>query len=425
LGVIAMLRDFLDDFRTMSTFGASPRGGLNRLAGTDSHRQVREWLFGILAAHGFETGVDGAGNQFAVQRLAGDAPVVLFGSHLDSQPLGGKYDGAYGVLAAAHAAIDATESLRAAGRTPRYNIAVVDWFNEEGARFKPSMMGSGVFTGKLDLGEVLATTDPRGVTVAEALETMGGTGDFTPGEVAAYAEIHIEQGRSMEENGVTIGVVEGTWSAHKFDLLVRGDQSHTGATRMADRRDALLGAAHLVTGVRAICDHFPVEALHASVGELTVFPNSPVTVAGEVRMLVDLRAPSMATLEAARGYLDAAIAAAEAASGTQIELVATAAWSSGPFLEHGIAIAEAAASESGYVSARVLTLAGHDATNVKDLAPTMLVFVPSVEGVTHNELEFTRDEDALAGVAVFTKIVEQLALTGLDVSPVPKSESVA
>ncbi|WP_235038075.1 M20 family metallo-hydrolase [Microbacterium sp. 18062] len=412
-----MTRDFLADFAEMSAFGATARNGLDRLAGTESHRDVRAWLTELLTEQGFEAQSDAAGNLFWLRRIAGDAPFVLFGSHLDSQPKGGRYDGSYGVLAAAHAAITAAGRLRAAGRTPRYNIAVVDWFNEEGARFKPSMMGSGVFTGKLDLDAVLATTDRLGTSVRDALDAMGARGDFVLGPVAGYAEIHIEQGRSLEEQGITIGVVEATWSAHKFEILVRGDQSHTGSTRMADRKDALLGAAHLVVGVRGICAAFPEEALHTSVGELNVFPNSPVTVAGEVSLLVDLRAPSDATLEQAGVLLRAAIAAAEAASGTEIEIVKVNTWNSGPFLERGIALVERAAEESGRTSTRVLTLAGHDATNVKDIAPTALVFVPSVAGITHNEAEYTRDEDALAGVEVFTRVVEQLALGALDGEP--------
>ncbi|MFT4280011.1 M20 family metallo-hydrolase [Microbacterium sp.] len=411
-------RDFLADFAEMSAFGATPRGGLDRIAGTAAHRDARAWLAAILREHGFEVGTDAAGNMFGVIRPAGDAPVVLFGSHLDSQPKGGRYDGSYGVLAAAHAAIAAAEGFRARGETPRYNIAVVDWFNEEGARFKPSMMGSGVFTGILDLHAVLETTDRFGVRVADALDDIDARGAFELGEVAGYAEIHIEQGRSLEEQGITIGVVEATWSAHKYDVLVRGDQSHTGATRMADRKDAILGAAHLITRVRDLCDLFPVEALHTSVGELDAFPNSPVTVAGEVRMLVDLRAPSSETLVSAGAHLREAIAAAAAASRTEIEILSTVTWNSGPFLERGIAVAEEAAAAAGHSHTRVLTLAGHDATNMKDIAPTVLVFVPSVEGITHNEAEYTRDDDALAGVAVFTRVVERLASGALD-EPAP------
>ena len=408
------LRDFLADFTAMSTFGATARGGLDRIAGTPEHRDARTWLAAILREHGFEVHADAVGNMFGVIRPAGDAPFVLFGSHLDSQPKGGRYDGSYGVLAAAHAAITAADGFRARGETPRYNIAVVDWFNEEGARFKPSMMGSAVFTGKLDLETVLTTADRFGVRVEDALDDMGARGDFVLGEVAGYAEIHIEQGRSLEERGITIGVVEATWSAHKYDVLVRGDQSHTGSTRMADRKDAILGAAHLITRVRDLCDRFPVEALHTSVGELDAFPNSPVTVAGEVRMLVDLRAPEDATLAVAGSYLRDAIAEASAASNTEIEILSTVTWNSGPFLERGIAVAEEAAAAAGHSHTRVLTLAGHDATNVKDIAPTVLVFVPSVEGITHNEAEFTRDDDALAGVAVFTRVVERLASGALD-----------
>lgn len=407
-------RDFLADFAAMSVFGATERGGLDRIAGTAAHRDVRAWLARILASHGFEVHHDAAGNMFGVLRIAGDAPFVLFGSHLDSQPKGGRYDGSYGVLAAAHAVIAAAEGFRDRGEVPAHNIAVVDWFNEEGARFKPSMMGSGVYTGVLDLAAVLATTDRFGVSVADALADMDAVGTFELTDLAAYGEIHIEQGRSLEEQGITIGVVSGTWSAQKYEVLVRGDQSHTGATRMADRHDAILGAAHLITRVRGLCDLFPVEALHTSVGELDAFPNSPVTIAGEVRMLVDLRAPESDTLSEAHAHLLSAIADAAAASSTEIEITSTVSWNSGPFLEAGMRITEDAAAAAGFSAARVLTLAGHDATNVKNIAPTVLVFVPSVEGITHNEAEFTRDDDALAGVEVFTRVVEQLARGALE-----------
>ncbi len=203
------------------------------------------------------------------------------------------------MLSAAHAALRVVQNHQAAGTTPAYNVAVVDWFNEEGSRFKPSMMGSAVFTGVLPLEKALATTDRNGVTVAQALDLIGGRGEARRFPIAAYAEIHIEQGKILEELGKTIGVVEGTWCAYKYEILISGEQAHTGSTRMADRRDALLAAALFIVAVRELCDGFEVEQLHTSVAELDVLPNSPVAIAREVQLLADLRAPESSVLHVA------------------------------------------------------------------------------------------------------------------------------
>ena len=186
------------------------------------------------------------------------------------------------MLASAHACFRIVEQWRRGERRPALNLAVVDWFNEEGSRFKPSMMGSSVFTGKLPASRALATTDPAGVTVAQALDRLGERGDFGGLPVLSYAEIHVQQGRSMEQDGVTIGLVNATWAAHKYEFEVLGEQAHTGSAIMADRRDALLGAAMLLVAARELADRYPAGVLHTSVGELTVYPNSPVVVASNV-----------------------------------------------------------------------------------------------------------------------------------------------
>lgn len=406
---------FLDDFRTMSSFGATAGGGVDRQAATPEDGAVRAWFRELLAGHGFDVRLDGIGNLFGLYEFTPGAPYVLFGSHLDSQPLAGKYDGAYGVLSAAHAAIRTIAAHREAGTTPRYNIAVVDWFNEEGSRFKPSMMGSAVYTGKLGLQTALETTDPRGVTVRDALAGIElGTGSDAIPPIAAYGEIHIEQGPSMQEQGVTIGAVASTWCAYKYEVVVHGEQGHTGSMRMADRQDALLGAAHLIVAVNELIREFPTETLHTTVSELYLEPNSPVTIAREVRMLVDLRAESTEDLEQAFALLQQRIARIEETTRTRIEILSSSIWQSGPFVEAGVKLVEEAADALGLTHARVKTLAGHDATNVKDLVPTVLVFVPSVDGISHNEREFTTDDDMLAGVDVFTRVVAGLADGVLD-----------
>ncbi|MCM3696082.1 M20 family metallo-hydrolase [Microbacterium oleivorans] len=401
---------FLDDFRQMSAFGATPGGGVERQAASAADGETRGWFSAWLAGNGFRVETDAIGNIFGLMEVVPGAPYVLVGSHLDSQPLAGRFDGAYGVLAAAHAARTAVGSVS----QPRFNVAVVDWFNEEGSRFKPSMMGSAVFTGLLGVADALATTDPAGTTVAQALDDIGGRGAFAGLDVAAYLEIHVEQGRELEETGTTIGVVATTWTAHKLEIVVSGEQSHTGAAPMADRKDALYGAAELIVAVRRLVDEFEPEQLHTAVSEMYLDPNSPVAIAREVRMLVDVRSPATHILDTAIETLKTRIDEIRRLARVDIEIVRVTEWSSGPFLEEGIVLAAEEAERRGHPHRRSATVAGHDATNMKEVVPTILLFVPSVDGISHNEREFTSDDDMLAGLEVLTSVLTRVVAGELE-----------
>jgi N-carbamoyl-L-amino-acid hydrolase len=407
---------FLEDFATLSAFGATPGGGVDRQAATAADGEQRAWLHQWLTDRGFEVHYDGVGNQFGLFTVTPGAPYVLSGSHLDSQPLGGRYDGAYGVLASAHAAHRAVQRWNASDETPRYNVAVVNWFNEEGSRFKPSMMGSAVFAEKLPAETALATTDPAGTTVETALRAIGTIGDYAGPEVASYAEIHIEQGRDLENAGTTIGLVDSTWAARKYQVVVRGEQSHTGSTIMADRRDALLGASLLVVAVRELAEQSTDTPLHTSVSEMTILPNSPVVVAREVRMHVDLRSPDEALLDAAAKKLAESIPGIEERASVTIEQVQTHGWGVAPFPAAGVELAGQAADELGLSHQTVMTIAGHDSVNMKDVAPAIMLFVPSVEGVSHNEGEFTQDRETCAGTDLLAEVLHRLMSGALDSS---------
>ena len=311
---------FVRDFHTMSEFGATENGGVERQAASAPDGQQRQWLTGLLEARGFTVQFDRAGNQWGLYEAVPGAPFVVVGSHMDSQPTAGRYDGAYGVLAAAHAAFRLVEQWAAAGPAgqPRFNIAVVNWFNEEGSRFKPSMMGSSVYTGKLELETALATTDAAGVSVRDALDAIGCRGDYEGPEAAYCAEIHIEQGRSMEREGITIGLVNSNWAANKYEFVVHGEQAHTGSTVIADRKDALLGASMMVVAARELADAFP-GVLHTSVGQLTVYPNSPVVVPSRVSLLLDLRSADEAVLAEADALLHQRITEIERLANVTVE----------------------------------------------------------------------------------------------------------
>ncbi|TJY69546.1 M20 family metallo-hydrolase [Arthrobacter sp. CAU 1506] len=404
-------QEFLADFATMSGFGATAGGGVDRQAGTTADHATRRWFGEWLAQHGFAEKVDAAGNQFGTIDVVPGAPYVLLGSHLDSQPLAGRYDGAYGVLAGAHAAARIAAEAAAGELDPVYNIAVVNWFNEEGSRFTPSMMGSSVFTGKLPLEQALATTDPAGTTVAEALAAGDrGTETGAPvlAEVARYAEIHIEQGKNLEETGTQVGIVDRTWAASKYRVTVDGAQSHTGSTRMEDRRDALYGAALVISAARDLAAEFAPGQLHTSVSEMYVLPNSPVTIARQVVMNLDLRSPDEEVLARAVELLDKRVADAEALSKTDISLVQTHRWGLVSYQPAGVALGAASAEQLGFSHTEIMTVAGHDSTNMKDVVPTVMLFVPSVDGISHNEAEFTRDDDALRGVDLLTEVTRRL-----------------
>lgn len=399
---------FLADFATMSTFGATERGGVHREAGSPSDHDTRAWFAGWLRDNGFTVVTDEIGNQYGLLELKSGAPYVLAGSHLDSQPMAGRFDGAYGVLAAAHAARHVHDRVKAGELEAVHNLAVVNWFNEEGSRFAPSMMGSSVYTGKLELDEALAVTDRHGVSVAEALGEGGVPLEGRAPEAALYAEIHIEQGRSLENSGTQIGLVDRTWAASKYRVTVHGDQSHTGSTIMRDRKDALYGAALLIVAARELSEQFDEGLLHTAVSELDLEPNSPVTVAREVVMNLDLRSPDEEVLAQANELLEAKFVEVEARARVDVERVLTHHWGLLPYQPEGVELAREAADALGLSHAEVMTVAGHDSTNMKDLVPTVMLFVPSIEGISHNELENTSDEDSVAGARLFAEVVARL-----------------
>ncbi|MFD8377324.1 M20 family metallo-hydrolase [Streptomyces sp. NPDC059679] len=404
---------FVRDFRSLSRIGETPGGGVDRQAATVADSQARAWFTALLSQYGFTVEVDAVGNVFGLLEWHPGAPYVLVGSHLDSQPLAGRFDGAYGVAAALHAGRRLAAGHDPAHR-PKYNLAVVDWFNEEGARFAPSMMGSSVFTGKTAVADALATRDADGVSVAEALAAIGHTGSGTGPVPAACAEIHIEQGRSLEDSDTTIGLVHSCWAAEKFTVTVHGEQAHTGSTVIADRRDALLGASRLVVLLRALADRYPAGALHTSVGQLTVLPNSPVVVPRQVDLTMDLRSADEDVLAEAKQLLEQGIKLIEDEARVRIEVRGSHAWGVRPYPAAGVDLARDCADSLGLTSRPVYTLAGHDSINMNDVVPTVMLFVPSREGVSHNEGEFTEDNDLCAGVDVLTEVVRRLCEGALD-----------
>jgi len=250
------------------------------------------------------------------------------------------------------------------------------------------------------------------VTVAEALADIGFAGTDPQPPAVGYAEIHIEQGRILQDTGTSIGIVTANWAASKYAVTVHGEQAHTGATHLADRRDALVGASRLVLAVRELAEAFESGQLLGSVGQFTVSPNSPVVVPAAVTLSVDLRSAEAEVLAKAHEQFLAVVDALNAAGEVEVDIDSMTLRPSSEFPAAGVALAEAAAARAGLSSRRMLTMAGHDSVNLKDVVPTVMLFVPSDAGISHNEAEHTDDADLLNGVGMLTEVVTALLSTG-------------
>lgn len=402
---------------TLARIGATARGGVNRQALTreDALAQAEMTRWG--AALGLRAMRDPAGNFFL--RLPGSVPTaapVVSGSHLDSQPTGGRYDGVYGVVAA----FEAVQAMLEAGVAPERPIEIVAWMNEEGSRFAPGMMGSAAFAGARGLDVILDAADAEGVRVDEALRQVdallsGWQDEGLPsiearplgGAVHAYVETHIEQGPVLEQRGVPVGVVTGIQGKHTWRVEVHGEAAHAGTAARAGRKDALLAALDMVAALRGAF-HDTEDAVRFTVGRFEVVPNAPSVVPERVVFSIDLRHPDTATLralaarvallcEANRGPCEVAVHHLSAAD----SLVFPAAMQ---------ARVREAAHAIGVPTLDLPSAAGHDARYLHDVAPTAMIFVPCHLGITHNEAEYASPDDMYQGARVLAEVL--LALAG-------------
>ena len=385
----------------LARIGATPKGGVRRVTLTETDREGRELFARWCREAGLTLRVDGIGNMFA--RRAGadrDAPPVVMGSHLDSQPNGGKFDGAYGVMAG----LEVVRALNEAGVQTRAPIEVASWTNEEGSRFVPTLMGSGVFTGVYKLDEILTHQDVEGVSVGEALQSIGYAGEARPHKVGAYFEAHIEQGPVLEDTKTTIGVVQGALGQRWFDVLVAGQDAHAGPTPMELRKDALLAAAELTLEVNRIAGAFPDYA-RGTVGHMQVKPNSRNVIPGEVRMTVDLRNAKDATLTAMTKDLEETAGRIARKRRVSISLEEVVYFPPSEFAPELVSRVRAAARELGLSHRDIVSGAAHDAVYMARVAPTAMIFVPCEGGISHNEIENARPGDLAAGCAVLLNAV--------------------
>ncbi|HLW60254.1 MAG TPA: Zn-dependent hydrolase [bacterium] len=395
-----------DALMTMAEVGRTPAGGVRRLALSDDDRRGRDLLIGWLRDDGCAVRFDDLGNIYG--RYPGTDPnaaPVVCGSHLDTVPTGGRFDGVLGVLGA----LEAVRALRDARvRMPR-PVEVVCWTNEEGARFAPAMLASGVVCGRFTLEEAYAARDADGRSFGDELRRIGylGSAEHRMPPAAAYVELHVEQGPILEREGAQVGVVDGVEGIAWGWVEVTGRAAHAGPTPLEDRRDALVAASRIVLGLRALAAELP--GVRTTAGRIEVSPNTINVVPGVVRVTTDLRSRSPEVLDTAARRLEALCAAV--AVGDGVEVRASEFWRSPPTAFHPTVTGAVAASaqELGYSTRRLWAGAGHDAKYVADRYPAGMIFVPSAGGLSHNEAEWTSKDDCARGAAVLLGAVRRLA----------------
>jgi beta-ureidopropionase / N-carbamoyl-L-amino-acid hydrolase len=391
-----------DSLMETARIGATPKGGICRLTLTDFDRQVRDWLKAQCAALGCAVTIDEVGNMFA--RRPGKnpkLPPIAIGSHLDTQPTGGKFDGPLGVLAA----LEALRTLHDNDRASNAPIELVNWTNEEGARFAPAMLASGVFAGVFTADYAYSRTDRDGKTFGAELTRIGYRGTAKAGahKFAGMFELHIEQGPILEHEGRMIGIVQGAQGVRWYEVTITGEEAHAGAMPMRLRKDALIGAARMIERIDVIAREIP-DAV-GTVGLIESRPNSRNVIPGEVFFTVDFRHPDEKTLDFMEMQLRQALA--EVLPPLHLAYRENRIWASPPvhFSPDLIDCVRVAVETAGFSYRDIVSGAAHDSVYIARVAPTAMIFVPSRGGISHNEAEWTSFEQCAAGAQVLLNAV--------------------
>ncbi len=382
----------------LAQIGATEKGGVCRLALTDLDRQGRDLVARWAREAGMTVTIDRIGNAFMRRPGRNNAlPPVVTGSHIDTQPTGGKFDGNYGVLAG----LEVVRTLNDHGIETEAPIEVAWWTNEEGSRFVPVMMGSGVFAKAFTLEHAYAAKDVDGKTVKEELARIGYIGPEEPGDhpIGCYFETHIEQGPVLEDHAKTIGVVTGVLGIRWYDCTVTGMEAHAGPTPMHLRKDALQVATRLMQEVVACAHRHPPHG-RGTVGMVQVHPNSRNVIPGRVKFSIDLRNASDALCDAMDADIRAVAARLAAESGLSIVIEQVSAYPAQQFHPDCVGAVQRAADALGYSNMPAVSGAGHDAVYMARLAPAGMIFIPCKDGISHNEIEDAQPEHITAGCNV-------------------------
>ena len=398
------LQTWLADF---ATIGATPNGGVHRLTLTDLDKQARDLFVSLAKKAGCSIKIDAMGNIFA--RRSGEdnrLSPVLIGSHIDSQPLGGKYDGIYGVLAA----LEVVYSLNDHNIKTDRPIDVVSWTNEEGSRFAPAMIGSAVFSGLTTLQDGWSCRDSEGNTIKQELERIGyaGNDNFSNYKIHASLELHIEQGPILENHNELIGIVTGALGQKWYDVEFTGMASHAGTTPMEVRQDALLGLAEAVLEVNTIGKNEKPEG-RATVGMVKITPNSRNVISDKAWFSVEFRHPSEKGLQRMDQQLSEKVHQIAEKLNLTYSIRPILSFPPLPFDKTCIEVVRRVAQNLNYPHRTMVSGAGHDSCNISKIAPTSMIFIPCIKGISHNEKEEIKPEWMSAGANVLLNAVKHLS----------------
>jgi N-carbamoyl-L-amino-acid hydrolase len=410
-----------DSLMEMAKIGGTKKGGCRRLALTDLDKQGRELYIKWAEEAGCTVKVDQIGNIFCTRPGTDNSlPPVGTGSHLDTQPSGGKFDGVFGVLSG----LEVIRSLNDHNIMTKHPIEISVWTNEEGSRFAPAMMGSGVVSGRFSLQDILDTKDVDNIRLGDELERIGfaGSEPATQRNYQAFFETHIEQGPYLEAESKQIGIVTGGQGQRWFNATVKGRESHAGTTPMHLRKDGLLATTKLIQKIEDIANAHPPGC--GTVGFVQVTPNSRNTIPGEVSISIDLRHPLDDQLTKMDEELKAYVT--ELSNSDSVDIKLDPFWYYEPihFNQDCISAVRSATQDLGYSHMDIIAGAGHDACYVSDFAPTSMIFTPCLDGISHNEIESTTQEECEAGCSVLLNAMLRIAGSeSLSKSTVAESET--
>ena len=392
----------------MAGIGATNGGGVCRLALSDEDKDSRDLFVKWAEEAGCEVRIDKVGNIFARRRgEKPELPPVMTGSHLDTQPLGGRFDGAYGVLAG----LEAVRALNDLNLQTRHPIDIVVWTDEEGCRFTTKTMGSAVFSGLCKEADVLNGLDPDDKRFGDELARIGYAGSEPCGGVPikAFFEAHIEQGPILEKEGIPIGAVMGAQAQRVYQVTVTGEEGHAGTVPMSLRRDAFLGASRMAVALNGLAfRHTPNPVI--TVGHVRVKPNSRNTIPGKTIFTIDSRHPEAKILKVIKSEIIEACKDISTKMGLTVEILETSVSSVATFDSELVESIRLAAAENSFACRDMFSGAGHDACKISEVAPTAMIFVPCKDGVSHAEHEYSSPEDLAAGAQVLVQVLSAAAV---------------
>lgn len=372
--------------------GKNINDGIDRVALTKGDKEGRDYFIKLLKENNFEVKIDSIGNIFGLITFNKENEFILSGSHIDSQPNGGNFDGILGVLNAFTVIKELVNTFKKEGLRSKYNLAVVSWTNEEGARFQPSILGSSVYTGKIDINDAYKIIDSNRISVKDSLLEIDYLGKDNFDKPAKYIETHVECGRILENNENQIGIINNYWGCHKHNIHLTGEQSHTGPTPMSQRKDALHAASLIITELKNMSDSSK-KTLHTSVGKIDVYPNSPNVVPGFVSLFSEIRSPYEDTLKENFIHFENFIQNVSLNTGIKIKINSHSKRDAGKFDESINMKIEKILKKNQIRYQYLDTIAAHDAVPLSKIVPSTVFVTPSVNGIIHDPKEYTKPED--------------------------------